>query len=316
MTIRRFVAALITVPLLTAASPAAVVLTEAYRFGADPGRLYTLAIRNGKGSQAPLLVGPPTRFGVRSLDWSGFSSGQGRALVELSGPKQIWSAQRTLPGTNLDFIAAAIKATQPGWLPMAQSALSFDMQEYAAISPPPKDELALAERAQAVNWAESWTKQSPPYGTMLREAAQTALAHPRPLPYGLIPDAVAIEQALVTQAPDGRSKMLVAVARIDNAAPTPAKAFWTQAVFVLLPHGTSYRQIPIIEAFGSEDTPARYRRWHRIVDLIDRQGNGRLDILLAVGDDHERHLELYGWEGNGYRMLTRSPGNGVPSVLE
>lgn len=316
MTSRRVVAALASTLLLAAAAPPAVVVTEAYRFGADPGRLYTLAIREGPGDQAPLLIGPPTRFGIRSLDWSGFSSGQQRALAELTGPKHMWSAQRVLPGTNQDFIAADIHATQPGWLPMAQSALSFDLQEYTAIAPPPKDELAFAEHARAVDWASSWAKETPPYGVMLRQAARQAFARPGPLPYGLSPESIAIDQAIVTQAPDRRSRMLVAVVRLDNAATTPAAARWLQAVFVLLPQGDSYRLVPLIEPFQGEDDPERYRRQYRIIDLIDRLGDGRLDILLAVSDDHHRYLELYGWDGNDYRRLARSPGNGVPPELE
>jgi len=180
--LRRFIVPRAVLPLLSAATaPDEVVITEAYRFGADPSRLYTLAVRDGKGPAAPLKVTAPAAFGVRSLDLSGFASGHARARIELTGPKAIWSAQRTLPGTNLDFVAASIQATEPGWAAMPTTAPSFDFETFVAIQPPPKDPLGFGDRATAVDWGASWSSGGPSYGRMLRLGLKTVMAASRTL---------------------------------------------------------------------------------------------------------------------------------------
>lgn len=318
--LRRPLAALSLLPLLCAAAPPPeVMLTEAYRFGADPGRLYSLALRQGHGTTAGLRLAPPAQVGVRTLDMAGHESGQARGLVELTGPKSIWSAQRTLPGTNLDFIAGVPKTPTTAWPTMTPAPISFDMQTFSAISPPPKDTKSFADHADAVNWAGNWATGAPSFAHLARQAVATVMTPTRPLSYGLKAETATIDHAVITQAPDHLGRMLLAVARMDNDADRAEHAYWTQAVFALLPDSRSVmRIVTIVPAFDArpDESADRYRRSYRIVDLIDRQDTGNLDILLAVTDLRERHLELYGWDGHGYALIATSPRTGVPKLLD
>jgi hypothetical protein len=135
----------------------------------------------------------------------------------------------------------------------------------------------------------------------------------------LKPDTAAVDHAFLTQAPGRLGRMVLAVGRMDSNSERAEHAYWTQAVFALLPDtGSQMRIVTIVPAFDPQrnDGAERFRRSYRIVDLIDRQGNGNLDILLSVTDEKERHLELYGWDGKGYVQLAKSPQTGVPQVLD
>jgi hypothetical protein len=318
--LRRTIAALSLIPLLCAATPPPeVILTEAYRFGADPGRLYSLAVRQGRGTNAVLKLAPPAQLGVRTLDVFGHESGQARGLIELNGPKSIWSAQRTLPGTNLDFIAAAVRSSTATWPTMTPAPVSFDLQTYSAIYPPPKDSKSFADHADEVTWSNNWATGAPSYAQLMRQALGVVMKPPRPPLYGLKPETTTVDHAVITQAPDHLGRMLLAVARMDSDGDQAEHTYWTQGVFALLPDSRSrMRIVTIVPAFDAQpdESADRYRRSYRIVDLIDRQDNGNLDILLSVMDARERHLELYGWDGHGYALIATSPRTGVPKILD
>jgi hypothetical protein len=318
--LRRSIIALTLLPVLSAAAPPQeIILSEAYRFGADPGRIYTLAVRNGRGPDAELKLAPPSQVGIRTLDLSGHESGRARGLVELTGPKNIWSAQRTLPGTNLDFLVASIRATTAPLPPMTPAPISFDLQSFTAMYPPPKDDQSFADHADEISWSGNWASGAPSYAKLLRQALGVVMRPPRTPQYGLKPATTTIDHAYLTQAPARQGRMVLAVARMDSDSDRAESDYWTQAVFALLPDARSHmRIITIVPAFdpAGDDGAARYRRTYRIVDLIDRQGDGTLDILLSVADEKERHLELYGWDGHGYTMIASSPRTGVPQVLD
>ncbi|MBC7542813.1 MAG: hypothetical protein H7338_08790 [Candidatus Sericytochromatia bacterium] len=317
---RRLIVALSLMPLLSGATvPPDVVLTEAYRFGVDPSRLYTLAVRQGLTAKSELRLAPPAIVGVRGLDWSGHDSGRYRGLVELSGPKAIWSAQKTLPGTNLDFIAATVRVTPAPWPAMAPGPISFDMETFSVLSPPPKDEMTFADHADVVDWASNWASGAPSYGRLMRQALATIMQPPKAAMFGLRNETIAVDHAVITQAPNRQGRMILAVGRMDSDDNKAEKTYWTQSVFAILPDkGVKSRIDVIVPAFGPEADPGpeRFRRSYRIVDLIDRNGTGTLDILLSVTDEKARHLELYGWNGRSYVLVTTSPRTGVPSLLD